>query len=313
MKRFTSAFIREQRGEKNEVDPYRPYAFLVEPECGPNGQVQDVATLFLTNRECPFTCLMCDLWKNTLNSRIPVGTIPQQIDYALERMPTAQSIKLYNSGNFFDPQAIPPEDYPAIAQRMTGFRTVIVENHPRLIGPRCLEFQQLLPAGIELEVAMGLETVHQEALAALNKEMTTDDFARAASFFVENNIAMRAFVLLKPPFLSEAEGLEWALKSTEFAFDQGVRTVAIIPTRGGNGVMEQLADSRDFSPPSLRSLEAVLDAGLAMKRGRVFVDLWDAEKLIECPVCGPKRIERLQNMNLTQCESPRVTCSNCAG
>ncbi|MEZ5942962.1 MAG: radical SAM protein [Planctomycetaceae bacterium] len=313
MQRFTSAFIREQRGEKNEVDPYHPYAFLVEPECGPNGQVQDVATLFLTNRECPFTCLMCDLWKNTLNSRIPVGTIPQQIDYALERMPTAQSIKLYNSGNFFDPQAIPPEDYPAIAQRMTGFRTVIVENHPRLIGPRCLEFQQLLPAGIELEVAMGLETVHQEALAALNKEMTTDDFARAASFFVENNIAMRAFVLLKPPFLSEAEGLEWALKSTEFAFDQGVRTVAIIPTRGGNGVMEQLADSRDFSPPSLRSLEAVLDAGLAMKRGRVFVDLWDAEKLIECPVCGPKRIERLQNMNLTQCESPRVTCSNCAG
>ncbi|MCA9056707.1 MAG: radical SAM protein, partial [Planctomycetaceae bacterium] len=179
MQRFTSAFIREQRGEKNKVDPFRPYAFLVEPECGSGGEVQDVATLFLANRECPFTCLMCDLWKNTLDSRIPVGAIPQQIDYALERLPAAQSIKLYNSGNFFDPQAIPPEDYAAIAERMTGFRTVIVENHPRLVGPRCLEFQRLLPAGVELEVAMGLETIHPEALAALNKEMTTDDFARA--------------------------------------------------------------------------------------------------------------------------------------
>ena len=86
------------------------------------GCVEDVATLFLTNRECPFRCLMCDLWRNTTDTRVPPGAIPQQIDYALARLPAARHIKLYNSGNFFDHQAIPPEDYAAIAERVRGVR-----------------------------------------------------------------------------------------------------------------------------------------------------------------------------------------------
>ncbi len=58
---------------------------------------------------------MCDLWRNTLTETVPRGAIPQQIDYALAQLPAARQIKLYNSGSFFDKQAIPPEDYEAIA------------------------------------------------------------------------------------------------------------------------------------------------------------------------------------------------------
>ena len=89
------------RPPKNAVDPRVPYAFLVEPERTAAGDVADIATIFLTNRECPFRCLFCDLWKNTTDSRVPVGAIPEQIDYALARLPSARQIKLYNSGNFF--------------------------------------------------------------------------------------------------------------------------------------------------------------------------------------------------------------------
>ena len=78
----------------------------------------DVATLFLTNRECPYRCLMCDLWKNTLTETVPIGAIPAQIDYALGQLPPARQIKLYNSGSFFDPHAIPPQDHPAIAAQV---------------------------------------------------------------------------------------------------------------------------------------------------------------------------------------------------
>ena len=60
---------------------------------------------------------MCDLWKNTLTETVPVGAIPAQIEYALARLPAARVIKLYNSGSFFDPRAIPVADYPAIARR----------------------------------------------------------------------------------------------------------------------------------------------------------------------------------------------------
>jgi len=311
--------ILQARGPKNPVDPLAPYASLVEPEATASGTIEDVVTIFLTNRECPFRCLFCDLWKNTTDERIPVGAIPRQIDAALAHLPAARHAKLYNSGNFFDRQAIPPEDYAAIARRVARFRTVIVENHPRLCGPACLEFRDLLVASAaairpaddppELEIALGLETVHPEVLPRLNKQMTVDDFRRACEFLAGHRIALRAFILLKPPFVSEEECVDWALRSLALAFDCGVRVCSVIPVRGGNGIMERLKDEGDFAPPKLASLERALAEGLAVARGRVFVDLWDAGRFCECARCGPARIERLQKMNLTQQNLPAIECS----
>lgn len=298
--------ILAARPAKNRVDPLVPYAFLVEPEHSAAGVVEDVATIFLTNRECPFHCLMCDLWKNTTEERVPLGAIPAQIDHALAQLPRAQSIKLYNSGNFFDKQAIPPEDYPAIAERVRPFQTVIVENHPRFCGPICAEFRDLVET--RLEVALGLETIHPQVLPALNKQMNLEDFAQATEFLLARDIAVRAFILLRPPFLSEAEGVEWAIQSMEYAFSLGVECASVIPTRGGNGIMETLATRGEYEPPRIASLEQVLEAGLGMNRGRVFVDLWDVERFYTCPHCGPPRAARLREINLRQQVLPPITC-----
>jgi uncharacterized Fe-S cluster-containing MiaB family protein len=119
-------WIVEQRPARAALDPYRPYAFFVEEEYGASGAVEQIATVFVTNKECPWRCVMCDLWRNTLTETVPVGAIPAQIDYALAQMPAARAIKLYNSGSFFDPKAIPVEDHAAIAERVSGFERVIV-------------------------------------------------------------------------------------------------------------------------------------------------------------------------------------------
>ncbi|HEY3967227.1 MAG TPA: radical SAM protein [Planctomycetaceae bacterium] len=324
--------IVNARGPKNRVDPNLPYAWLIEPEPTAGGAVEDVATIFLTNRECPFKCLFCDLWKNTTDERVAIGAIPRQIDYALARLRPAPHVKLYNSGNFFDRQAIPAEDYAEIACRVAGFRTVVVENHPRLCGAACVEFRDLLTESAkrrspdeavrgmacsesardanapQFEIALGLETVHPDALSRLNKQMTLDDFRRACEFLATNRIALRAFILLKPPFIEADECVDWALRSIEFAFDCGVRVCSVIPTRSGNGVMEQLMRDRQFAPPRLAALEAVLDRGLALSHGRVLVDLWDVERLFDCSACGPRRAERLRQMNLAQQVLPPVPC-----
>lgn len=307
---LTDADIVTARPARNAVDPWQPYAFLVEPERTAAGRVEDVATIFLTNRECPFKCLMCDLWKNTTETTVPVGAIPAQIDYALARLPEARHVKLYNSGNFFDRQAIPPSDYGAIIERVRAFETVIVENHPKLCGESVVAFHCDLAT--ELEVALGLETVHPEVLPRLNKRMTLDDFARAAQFLREHGMHVRCFILLKPPPLDEQEGIDWALHSLEYAFGQGARCCAVIPTRAGNGIMDRLQAAGDFTPPTLRSLEQVLEQGLRLGRGRVFADLWDAERFATCPLCAAARIDRLRRMNLSQQVSPAVECE-CRG
>lgn len=304
--------ILAARPERNSLDFDRPYEFLVEPERGADGVVQDVATVFLTNRECPFRCLMCDLWKNTTVESVPVGAIPRQIDFALQRLPKAQHAKLYNSGNFFDAKAIPREDWPAIVERVKGFRSVIVENHPKLCGDACFEFRDMLAAhDVELEIAIGLETIHPEVLPRLNKQMTTEDFSQAAGRLRDEGIRLRTFILLRPPFLDEAEGVEWALRSIEFAFETGVSCCSVVPTRAGNGIMEQLERDGWFASPQLASMEIVQERGIQLGSGRVFMDTWDAQKFATCPDCAAARIQRISAMNLSQQVAPRIGCEQC--
>jgi radical SAM enzyme (TIGR01210 family) len=303
-------WILTRRPARNPVAPDRPYAFLVEAEPGADGQLANVATIFLTNRECPFRCLMCDLWKNTLPTRIAPGMIPAQIRWALAQLSAASQVKLYNAGNFFDPQAIPPEDYADIIDLARPFERLIVECHPRLLGRRFQEFHRLFVTQCggngTLEVAMGLETVHPEVLRQLNKQMTLADFARAVHLLRENDVAVRAFILVRPPYMTDAEGLSWAKRSLDYAFSLGVQCCSLIPTRAGNGAMDELAQAGLFAPPSLDALEAALEHGLALKAGRVFLDLWDIERVTpEAPDSAP-RIARLQRMNLTQRIEPSV-------
>ncbi|MBV8631450.1 MAG: hypothetical protein JOZ83_11030 [Silvibacterium sp.] len=323
---------RKSSSGRNTLDPMRPYAFFVEEEAGPllapgfgttvgtqavlfpepcSLTSVPVATIFLTNRECPWHCLMCDLWKNTLTDSVPIGAIPAQIDYALTHLPPSRHIKLYNSGNFFDTRAIPVKDYPAIAERLSAFERVIVECHPALIGDNCFRFQKLLPG--RLEVAMGLETAHPEILEKLNKRMTTDQFAAAAVRLREHDIDLRVFILVKPPFMDEPEALHWAQRSLHFAFDCGATVATLIPTRAGNGAMEALAATREFLPPRLATLEATAAYGINLGCGRVFADLWDLKPGVECPHCYPERIARLRTMNLQQTVSPPISCAYCRG
>jgi radical SAM enzyme (TIGR01210 family) len=291
------------------VDSNRPYAFLCEEERSHTGDIVNVATIFLTNRECPWRCVMCDLWKNTLEETVPLGAIPKQIDYALARLPAARQIKLYNSGSFFDRGAIPIEDQATIAKQIESFDRVIIECHPALVDERVLRFRDLLQG--RLEIAMGLETAHPETLARLNKRMTIEDFSRAAEFLRKQRIALRVFVLVKPPFQDDVEAREWCRRSVQLAFDCGATAVSLISTRSGNGALEALSQQGRFTEPTLDLFEEAVEEAIGLRRGRVFGDLWDLERFSRCSSCFPKRLARLQRMNLQQRVEARVHCEVC--
>jgi archaeosine synthase beta-subunit len=299
------AWILSRRPARTIRDPYLPYQYFVEDEFSSNGAVEPVATIFLTNRECPFRCLMCDLWRNTLTETVPLGAIPAQIDHALLHLEPARQLKLYNSGSFFDPKAIPPEDYGAIAKRANRFERVIVESHPALTGDACLRFRDLLSG--QLEIAMGLETTHPEVLAGLNKRMTLDQFSAAAKFLRRNTIDLRVFILVQPPLMPAAEASSWAQRSLDFAMDLGATAATLIPTRAGNGAMEALG----FAPPPLEVLESAMEYGLRLNAGRVFADLWELRP--SCAGCHAQRLARLHTMNLQQVVLDRIPCAQCGG
>jgi radical SAM enzyme (TIGR01210 family) len=186
---------------------------------------------------------------------------------------------------------------------------VIVECHPRLVGPRALLLRELLAGS--LEVAMGLETVHPEVLPRLNKRFTLDHFADAVEFLRKQRISVRAFILVKPPFIREDEAVNWAVESARFAFSCGADVVSLIPTRAGNGAMDALAALGEFSPPKLETLESSQEAVLALEMGRVFADTWDLSAFSTCSHCLDQRRERLEGINLGQAVRARVHCESC--
>lgn len=296
---FSKGQIRAARPAKVAIDPWQPQGIFVEQERTATGELSPVLTVLLSGKECPFTCLFCDLWKHTTDEPTPIGAIPAQIEQALKQFPQARSqIKLYNAGNFFDAAALPEADWPQIAKLVQPFERVIVECHPRLITGKVAAFAQLLSG--KLEIAMGLETIHPEILPKLNKEFTLAQFAEACERLREWNIDIRLFLMHRPPGLLEEEGIAWTIKSVQYARQQGATCASIIPTRGGNGILEQLAEEGLFMPPSAESLVAVAQQlqVLPIAPMRVFFDTWgfDAKQRTLC--------EQLESWNQHQTLSP---------
>jgi len=303
---WTDREILALRGPRNVVDPNLPYEAFVEKERTANGTVEDVAVVLITNRTCPFRCLFCDLWKNTTAVRSVEGQVAGQVEWALRKFPAAPHVKLYNAGNFFDDQAISRADRARITDQVAGRRTVIVECHPKLVDPRCEDFAARMEP--RLQVALGLETIDPQVLPRLNKRMTVDDFARAVEFLLSHGIAVRAFIVLGLPYQTREEAVEWTRRSIDFAISIGVECCSLVAGRAGNGVMDVLQGRGEFTPPSLAAIEEVLDYGIDLRRGRVFMDLWGIERFFACATCGPARAERLREMNLSQQPVPRVQC-----
>ena len=140
--------------------------------------------------------------------------------------------------------------------------------------------------------------------------MDLADFEKSVQLLSEHGIKSRAFILLRPPFLNEQEGVDWAKRTIDYAFETGVECCVVIPTRPGNGAMDWLQTNKYFSPPNIYSLEEVLEYGIRLEQGRVFADLWDLEFFSECDKCLNQRKERLNEMNLRQEIIGEVNC-NC--
>jgi radical SAM enzyme (TIGR01210 family) len=307
-------------------DRWRPHGVVVDEEPDESGRVIRAATVFLTGSECPWTCVMCDLWQYTTSTPTPEGAIAAQVDLAtreIEARGGAAHIKLYNAGSFFDARAVPDADVPLVASATRNYHRVIVESHPALVGTRTLRLLEhihavrtAVPVMPILEVAMGLETAHPGALASINKGLTIDWFRRAAEHLKTMGAGLRVFLLVHPPFVPADERDLWLARSVDEAIAAGAGVISLIPTRSGPGAMSAMEAAGTFAPPTLTCLERAFDIGLARPRPpgmRILADLWDAGRLAACVTCGPLRVKRLQQMNLTQKSMPPIVCARCAG
>ena len=266
------------------------------------------STVFLVGPECPFSCVFCDLWRFTLEEPAPSGALTRQLAWAVDRIPHDARLKLYNASNFFDDRAVPPDEDEALIAQLDRFEQVVVECHPHLVGDRCYAFAECLSG--TLQVALGLETVHPEALARLDKGMTVDTFDAAVSRLRARGIGVRVFVLFGTPFIAPSDQGTWTRRSIDHALAQGADQVSVIPVRPQDE-LRTLGTRGLWEPPTLEAFEQLCDTAIGAHGWRVQADLWDLDQLDGCPACRRGRETRLAGMNRDGRPHPPLSCARC--
>ena len=82
----------------------------------------------------------------------------------------------------------------------------------------------------------------------------------------------------------------WIDRSIDTAFNAGANIVSLIPTRAGNGALDQLRTFGEFHEPTIQELESAQECALHKNSGLAFADTWDAERFCPCKECAPARI-----------------------
>ena len=231
-----------------------------------------------------------------------------QFKEALGRHRDEPIAKLYTSGSFFDELEVPAGVRRALLGELgRGFKKVVIETRPEFVtAPALEEATKLCP---DLEVAIGLESASDRVLShSVRKGFTFKDFTEKAGLIRRAGASVRAYLLLKPPFLTEREALDDAARSLVAAAPH-CDTLSLNPVNIQRGtIVEQLWKRRVYRSPWLwTAAGALLEA-----RRRICVERPDVRMVCSpsgagqergahnCGLCDGKVIGALEEFSITQ-------------
>lgn len=280
-----------------------------------DGASRERLVVYLMSQGCDWAlrkahgCTMCGhLAKQTRRLAIPAGGHERQFFDVYDHTDWSRFpiLNLYNNGSFLNDAEIPANERRTILRAIGAnphIRMLVVESRPEFVREdNVRELRELLP-GKQVELAIGLETVDDRRRAiCINKGFTLRQYDRAAGV-VTKHLALRTYVLLKPPFYSEAEAADDAVATIRHAFAAGSATVSLEPcTLQAYTLAEYLAACGLYRPPWLWTVVDVLrrTAGL----GKIVVGMFQfypTPTLVphNCARCNERVLEQLRRYNRT--------------
>ncbi|WP_456478743.1 archaeosine biosynthesis radical SAM protein RaSEA [Geoglobus ahangari] len=222
-----------------------------------HGEVVDCLTIILPTRGCAWdSCHMCSY---TLDSRRDASQEEVYGSFlkALERG-RGEVLKIFTSGSFFDDREVSGETRRRIYEKALeeGFRKLVVESRPEFVREEIVE--EIEEAGIEVEVGIGLETSSDEYRSLLiNKGFTFQDFVRASEM-LRRVARVKAYLLMKPPLLTEREAIEDVLRSIRDVKGHADIVSLNLMTVHRKTLVERLWQRGAYRPPWLWSAVEVL-------------------------------------------------------
>jgi hypothetical protein len=215
-----------------------------------------------------------------------------QLEYAMERCPGEAVIKIFTSGSFFDEREIKSGTRKEIMERLNAdrrVRKVIVESRPEFVTHKnispCMdilespldrftegESERSLGTRPKFEVSIGVETSDDLIRdRCINKGFSFTDFIAAAEIARECGSGVKAYLLLKPPFLSEHDAIEDTIRSVE-EVSEHVSTISVNPCCVQRATkVHELWKNDEYRPPWLWSVVEVLKRAKEVVRDTIIM------------------------------------------
>ncbi|MFW9995993.1 MAG: archaeosine biosynthesis radical SAM protein RaSEA [Candidatus Odinarchaeota archaeon] len=202
------------------------------------------------------------------------------------------SVKIFNSGSFFDSSEIPWEDALKILEFISTKDEIIeimVESRPEFIlkqKDRLDEVKKILGMK-KFGVGIGLESSNDTIRKYyINKGIGKKSYFNALKELKTRDFFAKTYVLLKPPFISEIEAIKDCQQTITSAFQAGSRIVSINPCNVHSGtVVEWLWRKNMYNPPRLWS---IVELFKHFEKNRV-------EGVIQCEPVGAGKVRGPSN------------------
>ncbi len=222
-----------------------------------DSQPVDSLTMILRTVGCRWNrCTMCGYASE--GAPATAEDLIAQFERAMQRSSGAQIVKIYTSGSFLDPQELPESARDKILQRLeaSGIKRLVIESRPEYITAervdKCL-------SSLETEFAIGLETANDLIRQQLiGKGFSFQDFVAASEIVHEQGGRVKAYLLLKPPSLSEGEAMRDAIASARAAGPFAEVLSLNLCNIQRNTYVERLWEKGEYRPPWLWSALEVL-------------------------------------------------------
>ncbi|MBJ23676.1 MAG: TIGR01210 family radical SAM protein [Euryarchaeota archaeon] len=275
---------------KMSWDANKPATVYVTPELTKDGQPCKAATVILRTKGCHWWwnsgCTFCGYFNDTRDD-ITCENLIQQWNYSKNKLndfEDVEMIKVYTSGSLLEDREIPLKFQEFVLTETKNLeKHLVLESRTEQLTSKKLTWAKKYNS--DFTVAIGLEAYDDEVLRFhINKGFSLKSWHRAVEQLKKHDLRIKAYLMFKPPFMSEGEALTQCIKWVKAVVSDSDE-ISINPMNIQKGtIIDRLYRNGDYRPPWLWSLVELIKE----VHGFIHLDEMVISRLIVHPTAAGK-------------------------
>jgi hypothetical protein len=178
-------------------------------------------------------CTMCGFWNETtqMKDRINADNFINQYESVLKKIDLRSYpiLCLYNAGSLLNAKEVPHEALEYIFKSISTvpeIQRVAIESRVEYADAEKIAALKSLLKGRELVIGTGFESSNDIIRElCVHKGIQKKKFENYIEHMRSQDISTRIYILIKPPFLTEAEAIEDAVATTKYLYSLGIKDI----------------------------------------------------------------------------------------